>query len=109
VPSRFDPKFAVGYAAIANQYYNLGQTERASVYQTKAFQLRFPLDTQMQSLWLPAIKAQLALERKNPAPALQVLQSASAIELGNIQFVNNDSCRYPVYVRAEAYLAAGCR
>jgi eukaryotic-like serine/threonine-protein kinase len=35
-----DPKFAVGYAAIANQYYNLGQTERASVYQTKAFQLR---------------------------------------------------------------------
>jgi len=68
---------------------------------------RFPLDTQMQSLWLPAIKAQLALERKNPAPALQVLQSASAMELGNIQFVNNDSCLYPVYVRAEAYLAAG--
>jgi hypothetical protein len=29
---------------------------------------RFPLDTQMQSLWLPAIQAQLALDRKNPAP-----------------------------------------
>jgi hypothetical protein len=29
------------------------------------------------------------------------------LELGNIQFVNNDSCLYPVYVRAEAYLAAG--
>jgi Tfp pilus assembly protein PilF len=28
---------------------------------------RFPLDTQMQSLWLPAIQAQLALDRKNPA------------------------------------------
>ena len=27
---------------------------------------RFPLDTQMQSLWLPAIQAQLALDRKNP-------------------------------------------
>jgi len=30
---------------------------------------RFPLDTQMQSLWLPAIQAQLALDRKNPAVA----------------------------------------
>jgi eukaryotic-like serine/threonine-protein kinase len=68
---------------------------------------RFPLDTQMQLLWLPAIKAQLALEKKNPAVALDVLQSASAIELGNIQFVNNDSCLYPTYVRGEAYLAAG--
>ena len=28
---------------------------------------RFPLDTQMQSLWLPAIRAQLDLDRKNPA------------------------------------------
>ena len=32
---------------------------------------RFPLDTQMQSLWLPAIRAQLALNRKNPAAALE--------------------------------------
>ena len=32
---------------------------------------RFPLDTQMQSLWLPAIQAQLALNRKNPAAALE--------------------------------------
>ena len=29
---------------------------------------RFPLDTQMQSLWLPAIRAQLALDRKNRLP-----------------------------------------
>jgi serine/threonine protein kinase/Tfp pilus assembly protein PilF len=28
---------------------------------------RYPLDTQMQSLWLPAIQAQLALNKKNPA------------------------------------------
>ena len=27
---------------------------------------RFPLDTQMQSLWLPAIQAQLALDKRNP-------------------------------------------
>jgi tetratricopeptide (TPR) repeat protein len=67
---------------------------------------RFPLDTQMRSLWLPAIQAQLALDRKNPAPALNTLQAASLIELGQIQFVNNISCLYPVYVRGEAYLAA---
>jgi serine/threonine protein kinase/Tfp pilus assembly protein PilF len=70
---------------------------------------RFPLDTQMQALWLPAIQAQLALngDRKNPASALNALQAASAIELGQIAFVTNISCLYPVYVRGEAYLAAG--
>ncbi|MGA8440742.1 MAG: protein kinase, partial [Candidatus Sulfotelmatobacter sp.] len=68
---------------------------------------RYPLDTQMQSLWLPAIQAQLALDRKNPASALDTPQSASPIELGAIPFVNNVSCLYHVYVRGEAYLAAG--
>ncbi len=68
---------------------------------------RFPLDTQMQSLWLPAIRAQLALHAKNPALALNALQAASPTELGQILFVANISCLYPVYVRGEAYLAAG--
>ena len=68
---------------------------------------RFPLDTQMQSLWLPAIQAQLALDKKNTPVALNALQAASTIELGNILFVPNISCLYPVYVRGEAYLAAG--
>jgi tetratricopeptide (TPR) repeat protein len=39
---------------------------------------RFPLDTQMQSLWLPAIQAQLALDKKNSASALNTLQAASS-------------------------------
>ena len=70
---------------------------------------RYPLGTQMQALWLPAIHARLALEgdRKNPAAAINALQSASTIELGLIPFYNNISCLYPVYVRGEAYLAAG--
>jgi serine/threonine protein kinase len=68
---------------------------------------RFPLDTQMQSLWLPAIQAQLALDKENPASALNALQAASPIELGQINFVANISCLYHVYVRGEAYLAAG--
>jgi serine/threonine protein kinase/tetratricopeptide (TPR) repeat protein len=68
---------------------------------------RYPLDTQMQSLWLPAIQAQLALDKKNPASALTAIQAASSIELGGIPFVVNISCLYHVYVRGEAYLAAG--
>jgi DNA-binding winged helix-turn-helix (wHTH) protein/tetratricopeptide (TPR) repeat protein len=68
---------------------------------------RFPLDTQVQALWLPAIGAQLALDKKKPADALNILQASSAVELGQIPFVNNISCLYPVYVRGEAYLAAG--
>ena len=70
---------------------------------------RFPLDTQMQSLWLPAIQARLALDRKNTTAALNALalQSASPIELALIPFGDNVSCLYPVYVRGQAHLAAG--
>jgi hypothetical protein len=68
---------------------------------------RSPLDTQVQSLWIPTIRAQLALNAKNPAQAIQELQVAAPIELGQIGFVANISCLYPVYVRGEAYLASG--
>src|ERR1700681_4075539 len=68
---------------------------------------RFPLDTQVQSLWLAAIQAQLALDKKNPAAALNAVQASTPIELGGIQFVNNTSCLYNVYIHGEAYLAAG--
>jgi hypothetical protein len=69
---------------------------------------RFPLATQMQSLWLPAIRAQLTVNRNNARDALNSLQAAAGpIELGQILFVANLSCLYPTYVRGEAYLAAG--
>jgi eukaryotic-like serine/threonine-protein kinase len=68
---------------------------------------RFPLHTQMQSIWLPAIRAQLALNRKDPVLALKSVQLASPIELGSIDFAPNISCLYSVYERGEAYLAAG--
>ena len=67
---------------------------------------RFPLDTQMQSLWLPTIRAQLALDRKNSTAALNSLP-ATSIELGAISVGNNLSCLYHVYIRGEAHLAAG--
>ena len=83
-----------------------GDTVRAAAL-AQDLNKRFPLDRQIQSLWLPAIQAQLALNRKNPAVALNDLQAASAIELGAFMFVANLSCLYPTYIRGEAYLAAG--
>ncbi|HEY6370812.1 MAG TPA: hypothetical protein VIX37_09550, partial [Candidatus Sulfotelmatobacter sp.] len=67
---------------------------------------RFPMDSQIQSLWLPAIRGQIALNGKNPAAALNALPAPAPIELGQISFVTNMSCLYHVYVRGEAYLAA---
>ena len=68
---------------------------------------RFPLDTQVQSLWLPAIQTQLALRRPKPVPLLNASQAGSPVEYGNIPFGNNISCLYSTYVRGEAYLSAG--
>ena len=68
---------------------------------------RFPLDSQMQSLWLPAIQTQLALDGKDPAYVLNVPQNASLSEYGAILFVNNPSCLNTTYIRGEAYLEAG--
>ena len=83
-----------------------GDTSRAESL-AQGLEKRFPLDTQMQSLWLPAIQAQLAVDSKNPASALNIPQARSPLELGQIVFVNNISCLYAVYVHGEAYLAAG--
>jgi serine/threonine protein kinase/tetratricopeptide (TPR) repeat protein len=103
---KLDPASPGAAAEAALAFAMAGDSARA---ETLAQDLgkSFPLNTQMQSLWLPAIQAQLALDRKNPVLALNTLQAASPIELGSIPFVNNISCLYHVYVRGEAYLAVG--
>ena len=68
---------------------------------------RFPLDTQMRSLWLPAVQTELALGRKDLTHILNAPKSVSPIEYGNMPFAANPSCLYPTYIRAEAYLEAG--
>ena len=96
-----------------------GDTKRAKFLAQDLAQ-RFPLDDQMQSVWLPAIRGQLALDEKNPVAALSALpvgspivgsqigsQISSQIEFGLQTFVNNFSCLYSTYVRGEAYLASG--
>jgi hypothetical protein len=95
-----------GEAEAALAFAMAGDTARAESL-ARDLNNRFPRNTQMQSLWLPAIQAQLALNRKNPADALNALQAASSIELGQMLFIINTSCLYPTYLRGEAYLAAG--
>ncbi|MGC2619779.1 MAG: hypothetical protein WA414_12115, partial [Acidobacteriaceae bacterium] len=69
---------------------------------------RFPSDTQMQGLMLPAIHAQLALNRKDGAGAIADLQPAlPPLAYGQISWMENLSCMYPDYVRGQAYLAQG--
>ena len=61
----------------------------------------------MQSLWLPPIQAQVALNQKKPAEAIDQLQRAlPPVEYGAIAFINQVSCLYPTYIRGQAYLAA---
>ena len=42
----------------------------------------FPLDTLVQRYWLPTIRAAVALQRKDPNRAIELLKVASPIELG---------------------------
>jgi serine/threonine protein kinase len=94
-------------AEAALAYAMSGDLSRAEAT-TRDLNSQFPTNTKIQSLWVPAIEAQLALERKTPAEALDHLQPAAIpAEFGSTDFVNNISCLYSVYVRGQAYLAAG--
>jgi len=65
---------------------------------------RFPFDTLLQRYWLPIIRGEIELVRKNPSGALILLQGAS-YELGSPG--PPWAALYPAYVRGQAYLAAG--
>ncbi|MGB9245007.1 MAG: winged helix-turn-helix domain-containing protein [Candidatus Acidiferrales bacterium] len=62
---------------------------------------RFPEDTFVQFVYVPMIRAQLWIAGHDPAKAVEVLQSATPYEMGDLPFVK----LYPAYVRGEAYLA----
>jgi serine/threonine protein kinase/tetratricopeptide (TPR) repeat protein len=104
---KLDPESpAVGVEAALAYAMNSDSTKGESLAQD--LNKLHPLDTQVQSIWLPAIRAQLALNRKNSAEALNNLQAAlPPTEYGFIPFLNNLSCLYTAYIRGEANLAAG--
>jgi eukaryotic-like serine/threonine-protein kinase len=67
---------------------------------------RFPVNTIIQSVWLPTIRAQLELSRGGAAKAVESLQSAAPYELGEGIGSLNLVCILPAYLRGEAYLGA---
>jgi tetratricopeptide (TPR) repeat protein len=68
---------------------------------------RRPEATPVRFSYLPTLRALLALQRGEPAKAIELLQPAAPFELG-VPWTGGSvfGALYPVYVRGEAYLAA---
>ncbi len=67
-------------------------------------QKAFPLDTLLHQYWLPVIEARMALRQGRPARAIKLLESTTPYETGLMDPLPS---MYPVFVRAQAHLAAG--
>jgi serine/threonine protein kinase/tetratricopeptide (TPR) repeat protein len=69
---------------------------------------RFPENTLVQFSHLPFLRAQLALNRRDPAKAIDILQPAAPYELGwqGPSSVGFCGSLYVIYMRGQAYLAA---
>ena len=68
----------------------------------------YPEDTSVQFMYLPTLRALIALNARDAAAAIQSLQTASRFDLamGGIGFNGYSGKLYPIYVRGLAYLAA---
>jgi serine/threonine protein kinase/tetratricopeptide (TPR) repeat protein len=87
--------------AAALAYARSGELIQAQQVADKLNQ-QFPLDTLVQTYWLPTIRAAIALERNNPQQAIATLEPAHQYELGSQGYLNMS----PVYIRGVAYLKA---
>lgn len=91
-------------AAAALAYAFAGDQSRAQSL-ADSLASKYPQNTIVQYNYLPAIRAQIALNSGNPQRALELLEPARPFELGQpaqallLNF-------YPAYVRGSAYLAA---
>jgi tetratricopeptide (TPR) repeat protein/class 3 adenylate cyclase len=66
----------------------------------------YPRDTLVISYWLPAIRAALEIDGKNPARALEFVEAATPYELANPDtWAGLGAPLYPIYLRGEARLA----
>jgi eukaryotic-like serine/threonine-protein kinase len=93
-----EPRAALAYALA-------GDTVRAQSLLAE-LDKRYPLNTVIQSVWRPTVRAQIETARKNPTRSVEMLEAAAPYEFGMLSGSSFNSCVYPVYVRAEAYLSA---
>jgi eukaryotic-like serine/threonine-protein kinase len=68
----------------------------------------FPEDTSVRFSYLPVLRAILALNRRQPSKAIEVLEAAAPFELGppRSNLRGSFGALYLVYVRGQAYLSA---
>jgi len=78
-----------------------GQAERLAADLSK----RFPEDTIQQSIYLPMIRAGIALKGHDSGQAIDSLAASAPYELGDTN-TSFTFALYPVYLRGEAYLEA---
>jgi eukaryotic-like serine/threonine-protein kinase len=69
---------------------------------------RFPEDSEVRFVYMPVLRALLALDHHEPSKAVELLQIAVPYELGAPMSSTFGffGALYPVYVRGEAHLAA---
>lgn len=68
---------------------------------------RFPVDTSVKFFYVPALRGLAALNRHDPAKAIESLEISTQYEFGEPQsaFFGFFGVLYPAYVRGQAYLA----
>jgi predicted Ser/Thr protein kinase len=79
-----------------------GVTARAQTL-TQALGQAHPSDTTLNFYWLPTIQAASALQMRDAAEAIELLQATAPYELGQ-PLQMGPATLYPVYVRGEAYM-----
>jgi tetratricopeptide (TPR) repeat protein len=83
----------------------VGESEKALAL-VRDLNRRFPLDTLLNEYWTPAIMAAVDLYRSRPSEAIESLEKTRRYELASPQ-VSTNVLPYPIFLRGEAYLAAG--
>ena len=95
-----EPEVFIGLA-----YAQAGDEKKALAI-VRDLNQRFPLNTLLNEYWVPTIRAAVELHRNNPSQAIEDLEQTNHYELASPPSVINAPL-YPVYLRGEAYLAAG--
>jgi tetratricopeptide (TPR) repeat protein/predicted Ser/Thr protein kinase len=84
-----------------------GDSARSQAF-ANDLETRYPEDTPVRFSYVPALRALLALNHREPSKAIELLQIAIPYDLGapRCSFHGFFGTLYPVYVRGLAYLAA---
>jgi serine/threonine protein kinase/Tfp pilus assembly protein PilF len=96
---------APGEIAKISAALSLAETNDVSRAEAIAAELnqRFPHSTLLNNIWLPAIRARIALSRGDPAEAIRLLQVTLPNDLAQNPPLPS---LYPAYLRGQAYLRA---